>query len=75
MLSETVSKALEQSGGEEASETARFVSMVDKFFDCFNVSNFDSGKKKRKPFQDPYCSPHDKRLEVNIIFMHVHHST
>ena len=67
VLSETVSKALEQSGGGEASETAHFVSMVDKFFDCFNVSNFDSGKRKRKPFQDPYRSPDDNRLKVIII--------
>ena len=32
--------------------------MIDKFFDCF-VTNYDAGKKKRKPFQDPYCSPDD----------------
>ena len=63
-----------KSGGGEASETAHFVSMVDKFFDCFNVSNFDSGKKKQKPFQDPYRSPDDNRLKV-IIVIHVHHST
>lgn len=28
--------------------------MMDKFFDCLNVTNYLSGKQKRKPFQDPY---------------------
>ena len=40
VLSETVSKALVRTGGEEAAETAKFVSLVDKFFDCLNVNNY-----------------------------------
>ena len=39
--------------GEKTAETARFVNMMDKFFDCLN---FTSGKLKIKPFQDPYRS-------------------
>lgn len=34
-------------GGEEASETARFVSMVDKFFDTLNVHNYYHGTHSR----------------------------
>ncbi len=56
VLSESVSKALEMTGGPDAAETARFAGMMDKFFDCLNVTSFNAGKRKRKPFQDPYRS-------------------
>ena len=36
VLSETVAKALELTGGPEVRETARFVRTLDKFFDCVN---------------------------------------
>ena len=32
VLSETVSKALQLTGGPEATETVRFISILDKFF-------------------------------------------
>ena len=65
VLSESVSKALTLVGDEETSETARFTSMLDKFFDALNVTNFTNGKHKRKTFQDPYRSAKDFRLVVN----------
>ena len=37
VLSEIVSKALDQIGRNEASETAHFVSMVDKFFTALTL--------------------------------------
>ena len=40
VLSESVSKALKLTGGKEASETAKFVDMMDKFFDTMNVCNY-----------------------------------
>ena len=40
-MSETVSKALELTGGMRAQETAKFVSVVDKFFDCLNVNDYN----------------------------------
>ena len=46
------------------SETIRFVDMMDKLFDVFNVNSYDAGKKKRKPFQDPYRSADDDRVKV-----------
>ena len=69
MLSDSVSKALMKTGGEEAVETARFVGLIDKFFDCLNVNNYVNGKRNRKAFQSPYRSAKDFRLKV---FSHCH---
>ena len=59
-----MSKALIQTGGCEAKETSRFVSMFDKFFDCVNVSNFTNGTRNRKQFQYPYRHSDDPRVKV-----------
>ncbi|KAL5500545.1 hypothetical protein EMCRGX_G012127 [Ephydatia muelleri] len=48
LLSETVAKALVLSGDPAVQETAKFVTMFDKFFDALNVSNYTSGVNKRK---------------------------
>eukprot|EP00731_Ephydatia_muelleri_P006390 Em0003g638a len=63
LLSETVAKALRLSGDPAVQETAQFVSMFDKFFDALNVSNYNSGVKKKKTFQQPYRSGDDFRLK------------
>ena len=66
-----MSKGLELVGGEEASETARFVSMMDQFFDALNVHNYHYGIRSRKPFQEPYTKGDDYRLKVcalNIVY-------
>ena len=47
ILSESVSKALLMTGGSEASQTANFVEMMDKFFDSLNVTSFERGKRQR----------------------------
>ena len=79
VLRETISKALQLTGGPEATETVRFISMFDKFFDCVNVVNFTSGRFKRKVFQQTYQSGEDFRLKVYlhviiacIVHVHVH---
>ena len=59
-----MSKALTLYGGEAAQETAHFVDIFDKFFDCLNVGNFTDGKRQRKAFQNPYYSGNDFRLQV-----------
>lgn len=64
VLSETVGKALQLTGGPEARETSKFVLIFDKFFDALNVRNFQSWAKAKKPFQRPYCSEDDDRLKV-----------
>lgn len=63
-----MANGIEHVGGEEATETVKFIRMMDKLFDCLNVTNFSSGKTKRKPFQDPYRpsveNKEDFRLKV-----------
>ena len=67
-MSETVAKALRLTGGEEAKETANFIEMVDKLFDCMNVSSLSRGKLQRKPFVQPYRNSNDFRLAVGGIY-------
>ena len=52
-------------GGSEVTETVRFVTMFDRFFDCLNVNNFMTGYHKRKVFKQPYKSANDFRLKVS----------
>ena len=40
--------------------TIPFIRMMNKFFDCINVSNFSS----KKPDLQPYRSPDDPPLNV-----------
>lgn len=75
VLSESVSKALTLRGGEATAETARFLLMMDKFFDCTNVKNYSAGVKSRKPFQLPFRSASDERLKVCLIDYYTHSST
>ena len=65
VLSESVWKALQLTGGPEVEETVRFISFFDKFFDCFNVSSYSAGRRHRKVFQQPYRSSTDFRLKVD----------
>ena len=64
MLIESVSKALTLKGERITDETARFLLMMDRFFDCLNVKNFTHGIHAAKPFQMPYLSAHDERVKV-----------
>ena len=43
MLSQSVATAIKLRGGDEASETAKFVEMCDKWFDAMNVHNYTQG--------------------------------
>ena len=52
MMSETVAKAIYLMGGDEPMKTVKSIEMVDKLFDCMNVS-LSRGKLKRKPFAQP----------------------
>ena len=68
VMSARVAKALILTGGEEAAETANLVEIVDKLFDCLNVSSMSKGRHQRKAFLQPYYKPDDFRIEVR------HHS-
>ena len=63
-MSETVGKALQQTGGEEASETAKFILVMDRFFDCLNVKSLSESYKHLKLYRKPYRSGNDFRLKV-----------
>ena len=58
-MSSSVAKALRLTGGDEAVETANFVEIVDKLFDCLNVSSMSKGRHQRKAFALPYCGLDD----------------
>lgn len=66
VLSSTVAEAIKLTRTKEAMETAWFIEKMDKFFDCFNVSSFEVGKRKRKPFQQPYRGADDFRLSLRM---------
>ena len=51
-----MSKALKVTGGTEAAETAKFIEMVNKIFDCLNVFLLSKGRLKSKPFIQLYQS-------------------
>ena len=71
MLSSTVSNALILSGKGTVSETAKFVDMMNNFFDCFNVSDPDLGNLKRNNFQKPWVR-NDFRVKVGALFPNVY---
>ena len=67
VLSNPVSKALELTGGEEASGTATFVAYCDKWFDIFNVHNYVHGIHSRKESQEPITANNkDNRIDVCV---------
>ena len=71
-MSEIVSNALIFTKDERVEETAKFIGMIDKFFDTLNVTNLVTGKIKRKVFQSPYMKSSkgkDFRLKVHTYFI------
>lgn len=64
-MSSSVAKALRLSGGDEAVETANFVEIVDKLFDCLNVSSLSKGIHTKKAFALPYRKVDDFRIKVS----------
>ena len=55
--------ALRLIGGAAVEQTANFVEMMDRFFDCMNVNMFTAGKHKRNLFKDCF-QPDDSRIKV-----------
>ena len=64
VLSESVGNGISFTGGDEVTETVKFVKNLDMLFDCVNVTNLSAGKEQRKPFKQPYYSGTDFRLKV-----------
>ena len=66
VLSESVANAFSYFDDPDTTETQRFVSLFDKFFDCLNVRSTNEWIGKRNPNLKPYTSPSDERLEVSF---------
>ena len=62
VMSETVAKVMSSYGPDSASETVKFILMIDKFFDCCNSRSLKEAEHKRKPFLAPYVSVSDDRF-------------
>ena len=65
VLSQSVATALRTYLKGESEETAKYLEMFDKFFDCLNVTNYTTCYIKRKYFQSPYRWNNDLRIQVN----------
>ena len=63
VLSNTVSSVLSAYGPADAQETAKFCSMMDKFFDCVNGRYPKEHIEKLKPMLAPYTNVNDERLQ------------
>eukprot|EP00794_Sanderia_malayensis_P006613 gene6613-7361_t len=61
-MSESVGKIMASYGPPASSETAKFILIIDKFFDCCNTRSLEEGAHKRKPYLAPYVSEDDERF-------------
>jgi hypothetical protein len=55
-------------GGSECEETAKFILLVDRFFDCLNTRSMQESIKNRKPDLMPYSSDKDPRFQVGYYY-------
>ena len=63
VLSDIIGNVLNEFGPPEAAVTAQFCLMMDRFFDCLNVSNRKEWQEKQKDFLKPCKSVDDIRFE------------
>ena len=61
--------------GPKAKETAHFVDMMDKFFDCLNCRSLSGGKRSRNPFKSPYRSGTDWKPKYDVAVVQVYFSS
>ena len=62
VLSSTMAAVLTTFGAPEASATAKYFSMMDKFVDCLTVRSLEEYERKRKPLLAPYTDINDDRF-------------
>lgn len=62
-----MSKALSYYGDPRTEETAKFVFMMDTFFDCLNGRSKTAHIRFRKPNLKPYTETSDERLDVSHV--------
>ena len=63
VLSHSVETVIKEFGTKEATETSKYCSYYDLFFECLNVRSIDEHVKKRKAFLKPYSNLDDVRFE------------
>ncbi|KAE8738331.1 hypothetical protein FOCC_FOCC016192 [Frankliniella occidentalis] len=63
VLSRTVAQALEDEKWVDASETIKFIRLVNDWFDCLNGAHSAVGKKKRNDRLNPYKREDDPRFK------------
>jgi hypothetical protein len=62
VLSCRVGSVLREYGAPDRQETATFVLLMDRFFDCLNSRHLEEADRKRKPDLRPYTSTEDERF-------------
>lgn len=63
VLSRSVGLVIQNYGGDESSETAKFILLMDRFFDCLNTRSLDEHIVTSKPDLAPYKKDDDARFE------------
>jgi len=63
-MSSSVGNIMLQYGTPEMGETARFIMLMDRMFDCMNVRSETEGIRRRKPDLLPYRDENDPRFQV-----------
>jgi hypothetical protein len=70
-MSSSVGNIMLQYGTPEMAETARFIMLMDRMFDCMNVRSETEGIRRRKPDLLPYRDENDPRFQVGyaVVYM------
>ncbi|KAK7112467.1 hypothetical protein V1264_011920 [Littorina saxatilis] len=63
VLSNRVGRVMQTYGKPEVQETAKFVLLMDRFFDCLNTRHLKEGERKLKPDLDAYTDVNDPRFQ------------
>ncbi|KAK7481901.1 hypothetical protein BaRGS_00026809 [Batillaria attramentaria] len=69
VLSYSVGKIMQEYGGPDCQETARFILLMDRFFDCLNTRSLTEGTNRRKNDLLPYRHVDDARFDFLAEFL------
>ena len=71
ILSSSVSNVLKSFGPPEAAETARYCSMIDKFFDIMNIRNTKEYRRDLKDFLQPFSVVDDNTIHSLFLLLKI----
>ncbi|KAI8771576.1 Transposable element P transposase [Biomphalaria glabrata] len=63
VLSKTVGSVMQAYGSKDSQETAKFILLMDRFFDCMNTRSLSEAHSVNKPDLLPYTNCDDPRFE------------